>query len=58
MAWVAKLGDCGALGWAWKDSESTLCHLEYPMEKFLWHFVLRDGKFQSARAETTLQELG
>lgn len=46
---VAKLADVelwGAEGWAGKDSETALCSWESPMEKFLWHFVLRGGQFQ------------
>lgn len=46
---VAKLADVelwGVEGWAGKDSETALCSWESPMEKFLWHFVLRGGQFQ------------
>lgn len=53
LALVAKLADCGTLGCRRVGWKGLRTHLEYPMEKFLWHFVLRGGRFQGARAENT-----
>lgn len=50
---MAKLADCGTLGCGRVGWGGLGTHLEYPMGKFLWHFVLRGGRFQGARAENT-----